>query len=54
MDESLQEGVSWLEEGVSRAQRATNLTLRQEVVKVSLDNEKEGKDQCKAPNAGGP
>ncbi|XP_071539870.1 ionotropic receptor 25a [Panulirus ornatus] len=45
LDESLQEGVAWLEEAVSRAQRATNVTLRQEVVKVSIDNEEDGKQQ---------
>ncbi|KAG7160957.1 Ionotropic receptor 25a-like 3, partial [Homarus americanus] len=49
LDESLQEGVSWLEEAVSQAQRKTGLSLSQEIVKVSLDNENDGKDKlCSA------
>ncbi|XP_069941255.1 ionotropic receptor 25a isoform X1 [Cherax quadricarinatus] len=37
LDESLQEGVAWLDEAVSQAQKTTGLTLLQVVVKVSLD-----------------
>nr|XP_045609615.1 ionotropic receptor 25a-like [Procambarus clarkii] len=53
IDESLQEGAGWLDEAVSQAQKETGLTLSQEVVKVSLDNEEDGQQKlCSALYSG--
>ncbi|XP_037780308.1 ionotropic receptor 25a-like [Penaeus monodon] len=45
VDESLKEGAAWLEAGISKAEKASKVTLNHDVVTVSLDNEELGQEQ---------
>ncbi|KAK7082589.1 hypothetical protein SK128_006921 [Halocaridina rubra] len=53
LDSSLSQGAAWLQEAVSQAQRKSGLTLSQNVVSVSLDDEEAGENQfCSALYSG--